>query len=238
MVKDNSKTPHICLKIAWFVLNDLRGHKRNGAGHFINALVLFKFGRHSKVSNLDRWLSVNVFYEYVEMLDVTMNNFRFMHVTQAFCHLQDNHAGEAFTELIGTKLFHEAEQVTTLDILSGQVNLISVLKLVNEGHNMWAVLAEAHSIGLTDLLLTCEALVLARIYYLESHFDADWSVNSQPDWIGRALTDHVEQLILVKLTRVALTLHDGEDASLSCRFALQEDLSIFVCSVDEFDWVP
>ena len=65
-----------------------------------------------------------------------------------------------------------------MDILRSQVDLISVLELINQGHNMWAVLAEAHSISLTDLLLARETLILARIYYLECHFDANWPGNS------------------------------------------------------------
>ena len=80
MVKDNSETPHIGLEITGLVFNDFRGHKRNGARHFIDALVLLELGRHTKVSNFDRRWCVNIFYENVEMFDVAVHNFCFVHV--------------------------------------------------------------------------------------------------------------------------------------------------------------
>jgi len=125
-----------------------------------------------------------------------------------------------------------------LHILGGKVDLIVLLELVDQGDDVGVVLAEAHGIGLADLLFAGEALILGRIHALESHFHTGLALGGQPDGVARALADRGDELILVELAGEALEPNDGKDDALAHGKGLEVDLAVLVLAVDQFDWIP
>ena len=164
MVQDNPKRPNIRLKVAWLTLNNLWSHKCNSSSHLLYAFVLVKFRCHAEVTNLDSWWRISILDENVQMFHIAMHDTSLMHITQALSNLQYDCTGEILCELVSSEWLHEREQVSALHILSGQISLISMIKLVDKSYHVTAVLAEAHGIGLAYLLLASEALVLGGIY--------------------------------------------------------------------------
>jgi hypothetical protein len=75
-----------------------------------------------------------------------------------------------------------------------------MLKLVDNLHNLRAVLAETHCFGLAYILLASQSVVFGRLHGFEGDFHSGQTRLRQPNWVDRAFADLINQLILVELT--------------------------------------
>lgn len=109
------------------------------------------------------------------------------------------------------------EEVASTHILCHKVGELFVLELLDEVHNMEALLDGKHGIALRDLVLAAQSLVLARVDSLDSDFDTRDAMLAKPDGIAGALTNNVINSVLVELVLEALSIQDARQDLLPLR---------------------
>ena len=109
------------------------------------------------------------------------------------------------------------EEVASTNVLCHKVGELFVLELLDEVHNMEALLDGKHGITLGDLVLAAQSLVLARVDSLDSDFNTRDAMLAEPDRIAGALTNNVINSVLVELVLEALSIQDARQYFLSLR---------------------